>query len=147
MASLPDKGLIKLVTIIFNATKPESSFNFKIGKSFSETLHKFNRAILFDKIFDRKYTVCTKRYSLYNHDKCTAKYWVQNAAKCTFIKFPKNYQEDQWTKQWGKLLMRTFVPPSGEKPLYPCVTYCHRSIKESLKLIATENFENNCANL
>ena len=41
--------------------------------------------------------------------------------------------------------MRTFVPPSGERLLYACVTYCHRSIKESLKLIATENFENNCA--
>ena len=42
--------------------------------------------------------------------------------------------------------MRTFVPPSGERLFYPCVTYCYRSIKESLKLIARENFENNCAN-
>ena len=41
--------------------------------------------------------------------------------------------------------MTSFVSSSGERLLYPCVTCCYRSIKESLQLlIARENFENDC---
>ena len=84
------ESLIKLFPTIFNAMKPESNFNFQIAKSFPRTLYKFNRLFSFDKSFDRKYTLCTKCYSLYDPDKCTVKYWGQNeSAKCTFIKFPK----------------------------------------------------------
>ena len=49
----------------------------------------------------------------------------------------------------NKIMWKTFneniVSPSGERLLYPCVTYFYRSIKESLKLlIAREDFENDC---
>ena len=61
------------------------------------------------------------------------------------MKFPNHHKEHQRTKECGKLLMKTFVSPSGERILYSCVTYCYRSIKESLKLLmARENFENDC---
>ena len=104
----------------------------KIAKSFSRTLYKFNKLFSFGKSFDRKYTVCTKCYSLYDPDKCTVKYRGKNeSAKCTFIKLPNHHQEHQRTKQCGKILMRTFVSPSGERCLYPCVIYCYRLIKQS----------------
>lgn len=41
--------------------------------------------------------------------------------------------------------MKNFFSPSGKRLLYYFVTYCYRSIKESLKLfIARESFENDC---
>ena len=68
----------------------------KIAKSFSGTLYKFNKPFSFGKSFDRKYTVCTKCYSLYDPDKCTVKYRVKNeSAKCTFIKLLNHHQEHQ----------------------------------------------------
>ena len=93
------ESLIKPFPIIFNAMKRESNFNFRIAKSFTGILYKFNRLLSFDKSFYRKYTVCTKCCSLYDPDKCKVKYRGQNeSAKCTFIKFPNHHQEHQRTK-------------------------------------------------
>ena len=90
----------------------------------------------------KKYVVCSRCCTLYNFEDClTAN---RKSKSCSFCKYPCHPHALQ-RQLCGSILLKTVETSSGKTFLYPHLTYCYLSIKESIQMLLNRpNFLHQC---
>ena len=93
-----------------------------------------------------KFVCCPSCSALYNMEDCLDTQLNGNTVSklCPFIRFPLHPQK-QYRKACATTLLKTVRTSAGTTTLYPRMTYCYRSIIDSLQqLILRDNFFSDC---
>ena len=122
-------GLVSHPCSVIAKNLPSSVY--MLQQTHSSKLNKFLR-----------YVVCRKCDSVYKIKDCKE---VWNASKkCQHVFFP-NHPQVRIRLPCGSVLLKTVELASGRTILYPHLTYCYLSIKESLQnLLLRPSFVNDC---
>ena len=94
-----------------------------------------------------RYVVCPQCYSIYQQEKCTNERPGDRqliSKLCSFRRFPMHRQM-RMRQQCGAKLMRSVETPSGNRFLYPYLSYCYLSLKQSIRnLLQRDQFVTEC---
>ena len=132
--------LLKFFTLIFGIIGHVSSPCRAIAQALPSSLYKMQLFSENVKQFYR-YVVCPKCESVYPIEECTER---NKSKKCSFIPFP-NHPHSRMRQSCNVILLKTVELSSGRKLLYPHITYCYLSIKNSLQsLLLKPSFIADC---
>ncbi len=143
MYALPDAGtrvVLKFFAVLFRILGKMFPPLCFISRRFPTSTYHLQSSYGALKKFHR-FVVCRKCDSVYNYEDCKER---NSSKRCSFVSFP-NHPHLRMRTNCNSLLLKTVELSSGKHLLYPYLTYCYVSIKDSLgKLLVRESFLLDC---
>lgn len=151
MFNITDAALEFLVKFIALFIKLFSEQNWDLTErnlvrnKFPLTLYSLRKILTLNQECFKKYVVCLKCNTLYDHNDCIITFAGQSSTrKCNFVNFP-NHKLKHLRKECGQSLMKVVKSASGKEMFIPIKTFCYRSLKQSIQtLLDRPGFELEC---